>query len=67
MSNSVMGLELRRPANDSTGQLFETDELMEFLRDPIAYGQFDWSDPITLDEFATPRVFRGLFVAPLAF
>jgi hypothetical protein len=38
---------------------------MEFLRDPIAYGQFDWADPISLDEFLTTRSFRGLFVAPL--
>lgn len=45
----------------------ESGEWNEFLRDPIAYGQFDWGDPIELEEFNTSRHYRGRYVAPLAF
>lgn len=41
--------------------------LDEFLADPIAYGQYDWSDPIGLDEFIHARPFRGSYAAPLVF
>ncbi len=46
---------------------FDFAELTEFLADPISYGDFDWSDPIALDEFETTRPFKGRYVAPLSF
>ncbi len=56
------------PAADITTEperLF--DELEAFLADPIGYGAYDPSDPITLDEFCHARHHRGVYAAPLAF
>lgn len=66
-SHSVAELERQTPAADPSPGLFQSAELIEFLEDPIAYGQYDWADPISLDEFLGTRAFRGTFVAPLVF
>lgn len=37
--------------------------LEEFLQDPIGYGDFDFGDSISLDEFATTRHMHGTYAA----
>jgi len=37
-------------------------ELDEFLRDPIGYGEYDFSDPITLSDFSSSRHMHARFV-----
>ncbi len=39
----------------------------EFLADPIGDGQYDFGDPITLDEFETAHHWHGAYAAPLVF
>ena len=34
------------------------DQLEEFLRDPIGYGDYDASDPITLEDYVRPMIHR---------
>ncbi|MFT7598037.1 MAG: hypothetical protein ACI8TP_000958 [Acidimicrobiales bacterium] len=46
---------------------FDLEALNDFLYDPIGYGDFDHSDPITLEQFITTRHHRGCYAAPLAF
>lgn len=55
MRPSVVTVEVR-----STGWWSDdlTDELEEFLRDPIGYGDYDAADPITLDQFVRPVTHR---------
>lgn len=51
----------------TTGRNRLAEELEQFLADPIAYGTYDPSDPVTLDEFCHVRHYRGVYAAPLAF
>ncbi len=49
---------------------FETElaaALDAFLLDPIGYGDYDYDDPITLEEFVTARPMRGRYCDPLAY
>jgi hypothetical protein len=41
------------------------EDLAEFLADPIGYGQYEFADPLSLDEFSTCRHMHGLYIAPL--
>lgn len=56
------------PAVDITAESERLIEGLEtFLADPIGYGAYDPSDPITLEEFCHTRHHRGVYAAPLAF
>jgi len=37
----------------------------EFLRDPIGFGDYDFTDPISLVEFSTCRHFKGIYAEAL--
>jgi hypothetical protein len=39
--------------------------LDDFLRDPIGYGDYDFTDPISLKEFLSHRHMRGPFISAL--
>ncbi len=49
------------------GLLAEIDALAvgldDFLRDPIGYGDYDFTDPMSLSEFSSRHHMHGLFVA----
>lgn len=64
-------------ATTTTGEAIETYEVevldigdfdtavQAFLHDPIGYGNFDYTDPISLDDFSCASHFHGRYVSAL--
>lgn len=58
--------EIVGPEADIVGDIeIRAEDLAEFLADPIGFGEYDYDDPITLDEFVTTTHMHGFYAAPV--
>ena len=46
--------------------LFITADFDRFTRDPLGYSDYDWDDPITLEEFSCGQALHGTFADSIA-